>query len=251
MIDAAVVRGTLAVSWLKRPNAINLYADLSPEAAGVAPWLVPEPLSDNLGTLSLPARYGCSQIVSDASLDEVVTHLRQLRHLQTSDRQRFYFRFADTRVLQAREQAWPQPMLARIKGPINRWTWHDRRGVLCAVAPEVAGIRRPLEVLSLAQFQALIDAGAADRMANALQELREPGLHPVQDADQFHHVEAAVAFMGTEPPYGWTVQRAIARQAVLTQGRALEDPAFHALLADNPHAEGIDAWCMRSSQCIR
>lgn len=242
LIDAAVARDTAAVSWLDQPTAINLYADMPSEAASVAPWLVPEQTLEALGTLPLPTRYGFSHIASDASLDEVAAHLRQLRHLQTSDGQWFYFRFADTRVLKACQRAWPQPMRARVKGPITRWTWYDRRSVLSSFASEVAGVRGPLGALSLAQFQALIDAGAADRMANALEELRQAGLHPVQNADQFDHVEAAVAFMGAEPPYGWTVQRAIARQAVLTRGRALGDAAFHALLADKPPAEAIDAW---------
>lgn len=246
LIDAAVARDTAAVSWLDQPTAINLYADMPSEAASVAPWLVPEQTLEALGTLPLPTRYGFSHIASDASLDEVAAHLRQLRHLQTCDGQRFYFRFADTRVLQACEQAWSQPVQARIKGPVTRWTWHDRRGAHRSFAPAVAGIRRPLEALSLAQFQALLDAGAAHRMAHALKELREPELRPVEDADQFDHVEAAVAFMGAEPPYGWPVQRSIARLAVLTGGRVLQDPAFHALLADKPPADAIDAWRMHS-----
>lgn len=242
-----MVTNTPAAAWLTHPEAINLYADLPSQAAAVAPWLVPATSDELAATLPLPARLGVSLLTTDLDLADLANHLRRLRYLRTSDGQVLYLRFADMRVLQACERAWPASQLARIKGPVERWAYVNRSGVWHAFAPAVRGVAQPLAQVSLRAFEALIEAGAADRMALALEEIDEPGLMPTRDAKQFAMVEQAMAFIREQAAAGspvgaWDVQRAVSRQCVLSGGRAIQDASFRELLACPATAEQINAW---------
>lgn len=250
LLDAAMVSNTPAAAWLTQPDAINLYADLPAEAAAVAPWLVPATSDGLAAALPLPARLGVSLLATQLDLAALADHLRRLRYLRMADGQEFYLRFADMRVLQACERAWPASQLARIKGLVESWAYVNRSGVWQFFASDVRGVAQPLGPVSLQAFEALIEAGAADRMALALEKLREPDLMPTQHADQFTRVEQALSFMQTRIAAGeglaaWEVQRAVARQCVLSDGRVLQDADFIALLARHPDVEQIDAWHMQ------
>ncbi|MBI5333323.1 MAG: DUF4123 domain-containing protein [Burkholderiales bacterium] len=247
LLDAAMVSSTPAAAWLTQPHAINLYADLPSAAAAVAPWLVPATSDELATTLPLPVRFGVSLLMTELDLAALADHLRGLRYLRTTDGQVFYLRFADMRVLQACERAWPASRLARVKGLVQSWTYVNRSGAWQSFAPAVRGVAQPLGPVSLQAFEALIEAGAADRMALALDKLREPDLMPTQHADQFSRVEQALSFMKSRAAEGngsatWEIQRAVARQCVLSDGRVLQDADFVALLAHEPHVEQIDAW---------
>lgn len=247
LLDAAMVSSTPAAAWLTQPHAINLYADLPSEAAAVAPWLVPVTSDELAATLPLPARLGVSLLTTKLDIAGLADHLRGLRYLRTADGQVFYLRFADMRVLQACERAWPASQLARIKGLVQSWTYINRSGVWQSFAPAVHGVAQPLGPVSLQAFEALIEAGAADRMALALEEMDELGLKPTQDAEQFAMVERAIGFIRAQAAAGspvgaWDVQRALARQRVLSGGRAIQNSDFHELLAGRPTAAQIDAW---------
>lgn len=210
-------------------DAIALYQDLGEEAIGVGPWLVPARSAD-VSAVKLPQSHGISTITTQASLEQLVQHLHQIRQIRTDDGQSFYLRFADTRTLNAITQAWPAKLQAAIKGPVNDWKYVDRYKKPIHFAKDLPQNLAALPLLKLAQFEALVNAGRADRFALELQDFNETNLHPVTDAQQFNNVELAVKFVEKEGIQRYALQIEIARKSVLTQGRALQNTQFVALV---------------------
>jgi hypothetical protein len=229
-------------------DAVALYEDLGPEAVSVGPWLVPV-TSGRVGVVGLPQCHGVSTLSTEASAEQLLAHLYSIRQVQTDDGQSFYFRFADTRTLSAASRAWKPKLLAAIKGPVQEWLYTDRYQTPIEFAHGVAQTTAALPQLKLAQFEALINAGQADRIALELQELNEPELQPVTQAQQFRSVEGAVKLMQQHEISRYPVQIEIARKAVLTQGHALDHAEFIALCKKaqlNGHFEAITNWEQRS-----
>lgn len=230
LLDGALLKD---VDWFahisQSPDAIALYQDLGEDAMHVGPWLVPAN-SGPLGTVALPLTHGISTITTQASVEQLVQHLHQIRHIQTDDGQSFYLRYADTRTLSAITQAWPAKLQAAIKGPIDDWQYTDRYAQPVHFAKDVPQQLAPLQKIKLAQFEALINAGQADRIALELQEFNEADLQPVTNAAQFSYIEQAIHFVEKPKVGRYSLQIEIARQAVLTQGRALQNPQFIALV---------------------
>jgi hypothetical protein len=182
---------------------------------------------------------------SEVSFEELKEHFVSVRTLTMPDGQRFHLRFADTRALTAMMKAWPTRLLARIKGPITEWNWVDRWGQPQSFAPEVSGDRGSLPLVTLDQFDAVVQAGRADALAADLEALNEAGMQPSHVAAQFQHVQAAVQWCDERQIESWTVRRAIARQAVLSDGGALNDGRFSAAVDEARHlgdCAPVDAW---------
>jgi hypothetical protein len=230
LLDASLLKD---LDWFQSitasADAVALYQDLGEEAMGVGPWLVPTQ-SGAVGAAALPQAHGISTITTQASLEQLVQHLHQIRQIQTDDGQSFYLRFADTRTLSAVTQAWPAKLQAAIKGPIDEWRYTDRYQARIEFAKDVPQNLKALPQLKLAQFEGLINAGQADRIALELQDFNEADLHPVTDAQQFSHVQAAVKYIEKHGIQRHQIQIELTRQAVLTDGRALQNAHFIALV---------------------
>ncbi len=226
LLDASLLKD---VDWFQSliasADAVALYQDLGDEAMGVGPWLVPAQ-SGAVGATALPQTHGISIIATQASLDKLVQHLHHIRQIQTDDGQSFYLRFADTRTLSAITQAWPPKLQAAVKGPIDQWHYTDRYQASIEFAKDAPQNLSTLPQLKLAQFEALVNAGQADSIALELQEFDEQGLQPVTNAQQFSHVVSAAKFIEKHGIQRHQIQIELARQAVLTQGRALQNAQF-------------------------
>lgn len=247
LVDGALLRGSALADELDLARqGVALYADLGEEARAVGPWLLPYG-GQPLGDWPLPLRLGASIVQSQGDVKTVHQHLSSLRTVTMDDGQRFYLRFADTRALGAMQRAWPAALLARIKGPIERWQWVDRRGQPAQFAAGLVGDARPLARVSLAHFDALVKEGADDRMATGLEALRLPGLAPCRDGRQFAWMEQALAWCRSENIAAWKLQREVARLAVLSGGTALMDKLLTAAVR-HAHLTGettpIEQWTL-------
>jgi Domain of unknown function (DUF4123) len=231
LVDASVLRGHSLLGQVKQdPYSIALYQDLGEEAESIGPWLVPAQ-SMRLPVLALPQRHGVSEICTHADMPTVVQHFADIRYLQTDDGQQFYFRYADMRTLQAAERALPGTAIASLKGCITHWHYTNRDNARCEFAADRPGTDQPLPPLRLAQFEALVKAGAADRLALSLQELTEPGLDPVVNAQQFKYTETALRYIEKHAIQHYPLQVEIAKQIVLSQANALQSPKFDSQVA--------------------
>jgi hypothetical protein len=208
-----------------------LYEDLGDSAARLGPWLLPWPDDLDLSLVPLPSRYGLSQLQVEVAPDALHQHLRGLRHVSTDDGQRFFLRLADTRALAAMAQAWPADLLAALKGPVQAWRWCDREGQWWNWVPGIRGASRAMRPLTLSEFEALVAAGEADRLAAELEGLGEPDLKPMHDPHQHRLVSRAAAWLTAQAPLPWAWRWTVAWQAVRTGGRALDHPGFEQCLA--------------------
>lgn len=226
LVDASVLRGHPLLGQVQQnPRAVALYQDLGEEAQSIGPWLVPAQ-GIVLPVLALPQRHGLSEICTSADMQTVAQHFADIRYLQTDDGQQFYFRYADMRTLQAAERALPGKAIASLKGCITHWLYTDRDNARCEFAADRPGTAQPLPPLQLAQFEALVEAGAADRLALSLQELTEPGLDPVANAQQFKYTETALRYIQKHAIEHFPLQVEIAKQIVLSQASVLQSPEF-------------------------
>jgi hypothetical protein len=245
LIDASVAALDALVPATKGNLVYALYADFGEQAASLGPWLIPADSALRLHELPLPQRHGVSVVNSEVSFEALKEHFVSVRTATMTDGQRFHLRLADTRALTAMMKAWPARLLARIKGPITEWNWIDCLGQPQSFAPEVSGVRGSLPLVTLDQFDAVVQAGRADALAADLEALNEAGLRPCHDAAQFQHVPAAVQWCDDRRIGSWTLRRAIARQAVLSDGGALNDGRFSAAVDEARHlgdCAPVDAW---------
>jgi hypothetical protein len=115
---------------------------------GSTHWLyahVGDPRAEALGPCVTPPRKSTEQLASklaqDAerawvvsalhargSLADLIRHLKFLRYVQTQDGQRYYWRYADTRCLNALWFELTDMQRHQVSGPIHRWLHHDRDG---------------------------------------------------------------------------------------------------------------------------
>lgn len=246
LVDGAMVGGSPSAQALKlAEQGVALYNDLGEPARATGPWLLPYDEWAQLSEQPLPQRLGMSVVSAKVSVDDLLGHLQSLRTVTMDDGQRFYLRLADTRALTAMMRAWPADLLARIKGPIERWQWVGRGMQVTHFAPDVAGVSRPMPRITLAQFEALVQAGEADRLAAELETMNEPGLQPCRDAEQFHHAQQALGWCAARAITTWRLRCAVARLAVLSGGKVLLDAGFDCAAQQAQHTGEfgcIDAW---------
>lgn len=248
VVDRALLNGSSWAGRLDFNHGVSLYAALGEQAIRVGPWVLPVDEALDPEQLALPHRLGVSFVDAACSTEEVLQHFAGLRTVTMEDGQSFYLRWADARTRTALMAAWPDHLLACIKGPVASWRSVGRDGHWSEFAPHVVGRPRALPRITLAQFESLVQAGATDRMAAELEELREPNLSPVRRAEQFAHVDQALQWCGRQEIVAWTVQRSVARQVVLTKGGALVDASFATLArsaAASGNAEAVHDWMMK------
>lgn len=232
LADGALLQdGPLARRLAPEGPGRALYEDLGESAARVGPWLLPWPDDLDLSQVPVPSRFGLSQLQVAVPPDALHQHLRGLRHVSTDDGQRFFLRLADTRALAAMAQAWPADLLAALKGPVQAWRGCDREGQWWNWAPGIKGHSRAMRPLTLSEFEAVVAAGEADRLAAELEGLGESDLKPMHDPQQHRLVSQAVAWLAARAPLPWAWRWTIAWQAVRTGGRALDSAAFEQCLA--------------------
>jgi hypothetical protein len=249
LLDGAVLRGhTLMESAQQSNAAIPLYSDLGSDACTVGPWLWPEASLAGVGSVELPARQGVSELHSNSGPEELQAHFANIRHIETHDGQRYFFRYADMRALAAMRLTLDDAQWAFLAGPIHHWAFIDRHGeqrVMVDGQPKTT--RRSVNGLCLAakQLATLLDAGLPDQLCLAVEELDEPQLTPSTNPHQFDCIEAAAQLIRQEGIEAFALQRAIARQAVLLGNAAIESPSFldsiHAARKAG-NAQAIDAW---------
>jgi Domain of unknown function (DUF4123) len=247
LLDGAMLRGSKILSEVAASqSAVHLYGDMGADAGAIGPWLVDASFAIDARVLPLPMRLGISKWAVDGGIDELLDHADAIRHLRTDDGQVFYFRYADTRVLKAVMKALPPGMHKAIHGPLRRWTWLDRRmedrEFLSAAAAQL-----PTQDLKLTtrQFEALLAEGLPDRLALALEELNEPELGAVQLPEAFSAIRAAADYLAQRQIESFALQRAVARQAVLTKCTALQDDGFRAAVTaacQGAPMDAVDCW---------
>ena len=256
LLDGAMLRGSeLLRAVSARERSVPLYKDLGAEAGSVGPWLLEGSFQIDVEQVSLPSRLGISRWTTNAGLDELIEHAAAIRHLRSDDGQSFYFRYADTRVLEAAENALPPSMHATIQGPVAQWTWLNRQLQLATFAPRVDAKQPGLRLnLTTKQFESLLAAGLPDRLALMLEELSEEQLGDLQCRETFASICKAADFLAQRHIDSFALQRAVARQAVLTEGAATGSDDFSTAVAgvlDGASSVGeIDAWAPKKAPMI-
>lgn len=232
LLDGALLRDAPFWSALKtQTGSIALYADLGDDAADVGPWLVPGEAWSMPVDLPLPWRHGVHALSHCESRQVIQAHFEAVRYVWTDDGQRFYLRVADARTLRAAATTLPPHMQRQIRGPVAHWCYWTFEGTPESFAPP-QGDGRPGRsqastlTLTLNQFEALIDAGTADRLAEELAATHEEGIKPTHDAEQFRLVLAALGYAGERHVVSQQMRRAIARAGILSKGAVFGDPAF-------------------------
>ncbi|WP_396270593.1 DUF4123 domain-containing protein [Ideonella sp.] len=227
LADGSILHGLpLMQRLMDHPSAVALYDTQGPEAKLIGPWLVEASALPEWASLPPPLNLGLSLLSSVGTAADVLVHLRGLATVQTDDEQRFYLRYADTRVLQAMQMAWPEFLLARVKGPLLSWRWMDRFGEPQEFADGLRGVSAELPVLSLRQFEALINAGEPDRMAQMLGELRDERIQPLNNNAHYQWMKQALSWCDAQGFAHWTSRRAAACQTILSEGQVLQAQAL-------------------------
>jgi Domain of unknown function (DUF4123) len=181
LIDHAGAPGLLAE--LRRAHGVSwwsLFADSKEQGAiDVAPILVY--LSDDQSTLSERdflrwVRRNCEFSTSAAVLhsawapDELIAALKRRLDVLLPDRMPVMLRYFDTRVLESLLQVLTSVQREQFMGVASRWHWLDRAGQLKGQDVEqlqADAWPHPFE-LDVAQQNALIDASAADALAEQM-----------------------------------------------------------------------------------
>lgn len=229
LIDGALLRGHPLMAALRDSQAgLSLYGDLGEEAQSVGPWLWPGQRLADVAVPELPARHGISEIHAAPAID-LRAHFSRIRYIETHDAQRYFLRYADMRSLSAVRASIDDAQWQFLVGPVQRWVCVDRQGNEKAFveAPLPQAHRRPENLrLSAKQLARLLEAGLADQLCLAVEELQEEALHPETDSVQFASVEAAARLVAQEGIESFALQRAIARQAVLCGANAIQSAGF-------------------------
>ncbi|CAB3803283.1 hypothetical protein LMG28688_05739 [Paraburkholderia caffeinitolerans] len=234
LLDAAIWQAAPQFDALTRTaNAVPLYADLpSTNASQFGPWLLEadafKACLPGDEACEVPWRYGISRLVTDANLATLAMHLESQRSIEMEEGDRYYLRYADTRALDTLSRVLTPDQVRQLKGPVGHWLYVGRLGESREFG---AGIpadprRHPVIVLAGEQNTRFLELQLAVALAG---ELATSGIDPADStlsAEQYRHVEAAVAFVllhGIEPI---EVQRHIAAIAIETEGAVFADSRF-------------------------
>ncbi|WP_162258345.1 DUF4123 domain-containing protein [Frateuria sp. Soil773] len=183
LLDGAVLSGNpILASVTVQGHAKALYADLGREAAAIGPWLIPlqgealewlkhlqadETVSHAVSVLTVPGDIGVKF--------DVERHLHVLRHVHTRQegRQRYFFRYADTRALSRVWQVLTAVQQVALLGPVQIWQWHaqgEQPSVLTAPPHKGASLASLPLRLDPQQFKQVLDATRADELLASTHE---------------------------------------------------------------------------------
>ncbi len=114
-----------------------------------------------------------SSIQSSEIESRMARHFRLLRYVHTHDGQRYFFRFADSRCLQAMHAVLNAAQRSRLFGPVQRWVFAQRDGQLHALLPDASPAPAvPSLHLHAKQLSALIDLTWPDQLIASALEAR-------------------------------------------------------------------------------
>lgn len=174
LLDGAMMGGVQKHLPTSLPKPAWLYplADHDDPNAGLGPILVDAQAAQDGGQLeiahalclALPSRLHVTYMHSHLTVEQMIQHLRQFTKILLEDRQAYWLRFTDCRVLLVLSTVLTADQWCALTAPMVQWEMHLRDGTrkdLPLAEAEVTPVPAPL-ILSDAQMEACMEAQEPD-----------------------------------------------------------------------------------------
>jgi hypothetical protein len=177
--------------------------------------------------------WAVNRLWTDASLAALARHLRSLRYIHTQDKQRYYWRFADSRCLTALWQELTPRQQSTVRGPIHGWQFLDRE---CAPqhlelthVPAVQAASHPLTALRLTdqQLSGLLDTVWPDQLLASIREQRPDIAGHLSPAAQHRCAQAVSDWLRQVGEDRYPIQQTVLLQVLDTAQPDWSTPQWH------------------------
>ena len=163
-----------------------------------------------------------SIIESELKLGELAQHLRRFIFIVDPNGKQFTLRFADCAVLASLSFLLTSPQWGAMRGPMARWSVHDRSGSIIQLPPIESDARAPTPfILDWEQLTALDESSEPDHLIAKARVLRHGGDFPGNPVEQYACARGAREVwraVGNSNPLFLTL---LTEAALTTQGNIL------------------------------
>ena len=223
-------------------------------ALAVSPFLVDVEAAYEAGDLDRVMRYinarapalHVSVIESSLTLEQIAQHLRQFIFIVDPDGKQFTLRYADCTVLDPLSSVLTTAQWAGMRGPIKRWSIHDRSGALVQLPPaeHVAGSLTPL-YLDHNQLAGLDEASEPDHYIAKVKTMRHGAELPGKPAQHYAWARSARQAWQGAGNSNPLILLFLTEAALVTGGDILRRPEIREMLAMNEVGEFRHGLCER------
>ena len=247
LVDMAFDAGRKLFQWPSEPFPVYFDGRLK-SFASISPCLLPLSTGDTAHPTDeltrllrhCQGRPMLGFIRSQKTPDDIRQSWQRVLEVETSDRQKFVLRFADTRVTPVIAETFPPSVWARLTHGIDDWLTIDREGTLQSLP--VAGPQadrlddQALVPIDDETLSRILQSGEADALASVLHEKFPDLLTAEQGASVYKRLAATsklAAKYGMESP---SDQLLLAVAVCLSDGRLLDDEKFLSWFKNSPWA---------------